>query len=129
MVGKFQSSTVTVKKEPAAVKVDVSRILRTLSDRESFYFYKAVGQPIGEKAVSLADFAKKIEKIDNLSIAFHYYRGDFERWIRDIIGDPVLASRLSLSGRTTLKGEALRKLVFRTVTTRFDEFKVEPNLT
>ena len=61
------------------IEPDVNRILRTLSDQESFYFYKAIGQPTGEKADSLSEFARKIEKIDPVTIAFHYYRGDFGR--------------------------------------------------
>jgi len=32
------------------------------------------------------DFQNKIEKVDTFSIAFYYYRGDFARWIRDVIG-------------------------------------------
>jgi hypothetical protein len=111
--------------EQVPFQVDVNKVLRTLSDQESFYFYKAVGCPIGEKAVSLADFSKKIEKIDNLSLAFHYYRGDFERWARDTLHDPVLSFRLSVRGRTTLKGEALRDFIIQQVRARFDEFKVD----
>ena len=110
--------------EQVPFEVDVNKVLRTLSDQESFYFYKAIGHPIGEKADSLPDFAKKIEKIDNLSLAFHYYRGDFERWARDTLSDPGLAFRLSIRGRTTLKGEALRDFIIKQVRVRFDEFKV-----
>jgi hypothetical protein len=110
--------------EQVPFQVDVNKVLRTLSDQESFYFYKAIGHAIGEKANSLADFAKAIEKIDNLSLAFHYYRGDFERWARDTLGDSVLAFRLSIRGRTTLKGEALRDFIVKQVRARFDEFKV-----
>jgi hypothetical protein len=95
------------------------------SDQESFYFYKVIGHPIGEKADSLPDFAKKIEKIDSLSLAFHYYRGDFERWIKDTIGDSVLAYRLSDGGRPTLKGEALRDFIIQHLRARYNEFKVD----
>jgi hypothetical protein len=113
-----------VAEKPNSTKPDVNKVFRTLSDSESFYFYKAFGKPIGERATSLTDFLKKLEKVDALSIAFHYYRGDFERWIRETIGDPVLASRLSVRGRTVLKGEALRELVVQTIRVRFNEFKV-----
>jgi Family of unknown function (DUF5752) len=110
--------------EQVPFEVDVNKVLRTLSDQESFYFYKAIGHPIGEKAVSLIDFSKKIEKIDVLSLAFHYYREDFEKWARDTLGDPVLAFRLSIRERTTLKGEALREFIIKQVSARFNEFKV-----
>jgi hypothetical protein len=113
-----------VKEKAPSVEPNVDWILRELSDQESFYFYKAVGQPLGEKADCLVDFAKKIEKIDSLSLAFHYYRGDFERWLRDTIGDAVLASKLSVKERTTLKGEALREFINQQVRARFNEFKM-----
>jgi len=111
--------------EQVPFEADVNKVLRQLSDQESFYFYKSLGHPIGEKADSLADFEKKIGKIDPLSLAFHYYRGDFERWARDTLKDPVLAFRLSVRGRTTLKGEALRDFIIKQIRTRFGDFKVE----
>jgi hypothetical protein len=125
MTKKSGESSPSLKKR-LPVEPDVSKILRTLSEEESFYFYKAYGKPIGEKAVSLADFVKKLETIDDLSVAFHFYRGDFERWIKDTIQDPELAAQLSIHGRTTLKGEALRERILNIIRARFNEFKVEP---
>jgi hypothetical protein len=114
-----------VKEKKYLGEPDVNRILRELSEQESFYFYKAIGQPTGEKADSLSDFARKIEKIDPVSIAFHYYRGDFGRWIKDTIGDSVLAYRLSDGERPTLKGEALRGFIIQHLIARYNEFKVD----
>ena len=123
-MAEISSETESCGGEQVPFDVDVNNVLRTLSDKESFYFYKTLGRPIGEKAVSLADFSKKLEKIDVLSLAFHYYREDFERWAKDVLGDPALAFRLSIKGRTTLKGEALREFIIKQVRARFDEFKV-----
>lgn len=106
-------------------QVNINKVLRPLSNQESFYFYEAYDSPIGEKADSLADFVRKIKKIDNLSLAFHYYRGDFGRWARDVIGDPVLAHRLSVRGRITLKGEELRTFIIKQIRTRLDDLKVD----
>jgi hypothetical protein len=113
-----------VKDKNHSGESDVNKILRELSDQESFYFYKAIGQPTGEKANSLSDFARKIEKIDSGSIAFHYYRGDFGRWIKDTIGDSVLSYRLSDRKRQTLNDEALRTFIIQHLTVRYNEFKV-----
>jgi hypothetical protein len=114
-----------VKDKNHSGEPDVNRILRELSEQESFYFYKAIGQPTGEKADSLSEFARKIEKIAPVIIAFHYYRGDFGRWIKDTIGDSVLGYRLSDGERPTLKGEALRGFIIQHLTVRYDEFKVD----
>lgn len=102
-------------------KPNTQRILRTLSDQESFYFYRAVGEPIGERATSLADFQTKIPTVDPLSIAFHFYRGDFARWIKNVIGDSALASELTVRERTTLKGEELRSFIAEKIKTRLSQ--------
>ena len=114
-----------VKDKNHSGEPELNKILRELSEQESFYFYNAIGQPTGEKADSLSDFARKIEKIDPVTIAFHYYRGDFGRWIKDTIGDSVLGFRLSDGERPTLKGEALRGFIIQHLTVRYDEFKVD----
>jgi hypothetical protein len=106
------------------IKADLDRILRNLSEKEKFYFYKGLGQPIDEKASSLTDFAKKIEKIDALSLAFHYYRGDFGRWINYTIGDSVLGYRLNGKEETVLYGEPLRGFLTEHVQKRFNELKI-----
>jgi hypothetical protein len=108
-----------------AIQPDPKKVFRTLSDIESFHFYRAIGEPLNEKANSYTDFLKKLQKIDALSIAFHCYRGDFERWIKETIGDPVLAAQLTVTGRSTLKGEALRNFVVQKVIARFNDFNVK----
>jgi hypothetical protein len=113
-----------VKEKTLSVEPNVDRILRALSEKESFYFYKDVGQPIGEKADSLVDFAKKIEKIDASSLEFHYYRGDFEKWFRDTLGDPELVCLVSVKEPTSLKGEALRNFIKQQMRVRFNDLKM-----
>ena len=114
------------------LKPDLSKMLRTLTETESFHFCRATGrfkfikvQPSGEKANSLADFVKKIRKIDPASLDFHYYRGDFERWLENSVGDLVLASRLSIRRRITLKGEALREFIINQLKKRYNEINVD----
>ena len=106
-------------------KPDKKKIFRTLTDSESFYFYRAIGEPLGEKADSLLDFLNKIQRIDVLSIAFHFYRGDFEQWVKNTLGDPDLASQLTVSERPTLKGEVLRNYVSKRVKARFSYYNVK----
>jgi hypothetical protein len=100
----------------------ISIILRSVSEQEGFHFYKAVGEPTGETAVSLADFAKKMGYVSVQSVNFHFYRKDFEKWIRDVIGDAELALRISRI-RVDLKGEALRNEIIRVVKVRIGKLK------
>jgi hypothetical protein len=103
----------------------VTQILRTVPESEGFHFYSAIGKPTGESAVSLADFVEKLASVDVKSVNFHYPRKDFEKWIREVFGDPELAVRLSRIGRIRMgiQGEVLRNEISRTVKVRLNELK------
>lgn len=101
----------------------VSRILRLVSEQEAFSFYRSIGEPTGENAVSLADFVKKISIVDVRSVNFHFSRKDFEKWIRDVVGDSELALGVSRI-QPNLQDDALRNEIIRTVKKRLNEFKV-----
>lgn len=71
-----------------------ARILRRVGDKEAFYFYSAFGEPTGERASSLLDFAGKIRTVKLESLRFHLQRRDFQNWIEKTIGDSELARRI-----------------------------------
>jgi hypothetical protein len=77
-------------------------------------------QYLGVYANSLKDFTDKIQKIDLKSIEFHLPRKDFELWIHDI-GDPELSKKISLIRGRNLSGENLRKEIYETVKSRYEE--------
>lgn len=103
----------------------VSKVLRSIPESEGFHFYLAIGKPTGETAVSLANFVEKLAAVDVQSVNFHYARKDFEKWIRDGIGDAELAIRLGRIGRIRLgiQGVALKSEVLRVVKVRLNELK------
>jgi len=98
----------------------VSKILRTVSHTEAFHFYREIGQPIGVSATSLSDFHEKIKMVDIKSITFHFKRGDFAKWIREVLGDAELAKRI---GRIWAREEGLRNEIYRVVKKRLDELQ------
>jgi hypothetical protein len=49
------------------------------------------GHYSGETAMSLCSFLRDMGSIDKQSIKFHFDRGDFQKWLRTIIGDEELA--------------------------------------
>jgi hypothetical protein len=88
---------------------DPSEILRTVSPDEAFLFFDDVDRYTGTLATSLADFSNDIRTINPRSVAFHFKRGDFERWVHEILHDATLARRIrkikkSSSGKK-LRGE------------------------
>jgi alpha-amylase len=68
-------------------------ILRTVPYEEGFHFYTAHGSYSGETATGLDAFEKKIQVVPDASIRFHLQRGDFQKWIKDTLGDAELAKR------------------------------------
>ena len=118
-------------RRPVSNNNSASKILRNVTDKEGFHFYLAIGEPTEETAVSLADFAKKLEAVAVQSVNFHYPRKDFEKWIHEIIGDAELALRLGRIGRIHMgiKGEALRNEIVRITKMRLTEIKPPPPAT
>jgi hypothetical protein len=76
------------------------------SNMEDFYFYAGVGRFLGESASDLEEFKEKIARISIESLDFHQERGDFARWIGDIIRDQELAEVIKGLDKA---GEDLRK--------------------
>ena len=99
-----------------------SRILRTVSYNNAFYFCTNIGQYSGELAVSLADFCQKIETINVKSVDFHFKRQDFEEWIRGTLGDVDLANEVNKINKT-IQGEELRVKICQTVERRLTQLK------
>ena len=122
------SATGPAFKSSVLNKKPVSKILRNVPESKGFHFYLEVGEPTRETAVSLADFVEKLASVDVQSVNFHYPRKDFEKWIREVLGDAELALRLSRIGRIRLgiRGEVLRREIIRTVKVRLNELEVQP---
>ena len=68
--------------------------LRVVSHSQGFHFYTAVGDYCGVSAHSLEEFADALQYVCSEAIVFHFERGDFQKWIRYIIGDNELAKRI-----------------------------------
>ena len=68
--------------------------LRVVPHAQGFHFYTAVGNYCGVSAHSLEEFADALQYVCSAAIVFHFERGDFQNWIRDIIGDIELAQKI-----------------------------------
>ena len=100
--------------KPTIVKPTIIKPLRTVSFESGFHFYTATGNYTGITATNLSEFAAKLQIVPAESIAFHFQRKDFQKWIQYAIGDAALAERISrIKGEQTAEG--LRKEILRTV--------------
>jgi len=68
--------------------------LRVVPHAQGFHFYTAVGDYCGVSACSLEEFANALQYVCSEAIVFHFERGDFQNWIRDVIGDAELAQSI-----------------------------------
>ena len=111
-----------VTKKPEVDKATISRIIRTVTRIEGFHFLKGLGDSTGKVAISLTDFSEKIRTVDIRSVNFHFKRGEFEKWIRDTIGDVELSRRIGRI-RKEDHGEKLRNEITQLVKARLEELK------
>ncbi len=68
--------------------------LRVVPYNQGFHFYTAIGHYCGITSTSLGEFANALQYLCSEAIIFHFSRGDFQSWIRNVIGDAELAQRL-----------------------------------
>jgi len=101
--------------------------LRILSHGKGFHFYTAVGDYCGVTVHSLEEFADAIQYVCSESILFHFERGDFQNWIRDVIGDDELAQKIEdiKTCERHLATEYCRKEIAEKVNVRL--FQLEAN--
>jgi hypothetical protein len=72
-------------------KYEVRNPLRAVPPAQGFHFYRAIGCCIGVTSCSLEELAEAVNEVCSDAILFHFERGDFQNWIRDVIGDAELA--------------------------------------
>jgi len=104
----------------------IQKILGNVVFDKAFFFFEDIGKPTGDFAVSLSDFCNKINMIAPNCLAFHLKRGDFEKWIREIVGDTELSKRIGkFKTRKTLwkKDASLRTKLHATVRDRIAELQ------
>ncbi len=87
-------------------------ILRRLSTDKGFTFFYEFARPTDRVAYDLNEFAKTLSSVPWQSLQYHTERGDFERWLSQVLGDKKLAESVkSISGMKFLGEKLRRKLV------------------
>ncbi len=89
--------------------------LKNVPREKAFYFFTSIGNYTGESATSLKEFMEKINEVNVKSLEFHLYRGDFEKWINEVLEDTVLAEEIGKLKEANLTGESLRNQLYMTV--------------
>ncbi len=97
-------------------------ILRIVPFEYGFHFTTDKGVYSGLTATSLEDFSEKLKDVDVDSVTFHYCRGDFQKWIDNILGDKDFANKLCFID-PKISGEQLRKELLKMLDKRITELK------
>lgn len=95
------------------------RILKTVPREKAFYFFTSIGNYTGTSASSLKEFMERIGQVNVKSLEFHLYRGDFEKWITEVLQDAELAGEIRRLQKLSLTGNSLRDQLSFTVSRRF----------
>jgi hypothetical protein len=109
-------------KKAAPNKAPIKNVLRNLASHEAFHFYVGIGKPINKTATSLMDFVEKLRTVDVRSVEFHFQRQDFEKWLKDTVGDDQLSRRIGGIERK-ISGEVLRNEIIKIIKGRVEEIK------
>jgi alpha-amylase len=94
------------------------RVLRTVPREKTFYFFTSIGNYTGESASSLKEFMEKINEVNAKSLEFHLNRGDFEKWISEVLEDGELAGEFKRLQKINPAGDALRNQLYSIVSRR-----------
>ena len=78
-----------------------------------------IDKPLGFSAQSLEEFYRQIKQVTSDSLEFHFYRGDFENWIGEVLKDSELAEAVGNLKADGLKGESLRKALAEAIDAKY----------
>ena len=90
-----------------------------------FHFCLDIGDYTGISADSYEDFLKSIKQVKAKSLSFHDQRGDFQKWVLNILKDKKLAKELENVKDQKLRGQALRNRLYHIVSERLKEMTSE----
>jgi len=112
-----------ITQELAKPELTAKRILRQLPAEKGFTFFTEFARPTKWTVHSLKEFQTSLKEVDVKSIQFHMERGDFARWIRQVVGDEKLADEIANLSDKKLAGDTLRKMILNTVKNRITELE------
>lgn len=106
------------------VDMKTVKTLRTVGEKEVFYFYETIGKPTGQSARNLPDFLDKVKSAKPESLVFHLRRGDFQNWVEKSLGDSELARKLK--NMDSSDSTNVRMSICKAVKNRIKELKEAP---
>lgn len=97
-------------------------ILRDIPYENGFHFFMPDGHYTGETARTLCFFQQDLQRIDIECFQFHFFNGDFQKWLRTTVGDEELAQEIDAVDKNH-SVEALRQKLVDIVQKRILKLK------
>ena len=104
--------------------MDALKTHAIVSEDKKFHFYKEVDKPTGLFANSLKTFYERVGEVGVTSLEFHSARGDFERWVKNVLEDSQLTDELVRIRTSGLKGEDLKREISEAIESRYGNLKM-----
>lgn len=120
VLSNFEAAVLRELEKPEHV---AKRILTNVPAEKGFIFAYEVGKPTKWTAYSLRELYSNLRSVSLKSIRFHEERGDFEKWIRWVIGDNELADKLATEAKSAVIGEENRDRILNSVGQRIKELE------
>lgn len=92
-----------------------------LPESKRFHFHDESGRYLKHAAANLYEFRETLHDLPISSLGYHLQRGDFERWLRDVLHDDELAHRVQKIANRNLQGDVMRQTLLETVIERYEE--------
>jgi len=112
-----------VLRELESPELVAKRILRPPPAGKGFTFFYEFARPTEWTVHSLKELYSALKVVDLKSVQFHMKRGDFERWLRQVVGDDKLSDELVNISSEKLSGEFLRERILEAVEGRIRELE------
>ena len=100
-------------------------LLNNVPLENGFQFFTELGKNTGITANSTVEFAEKLQTVPIQSVTFHFQHKDFQKWLKNTVGDEELAKRIDHIKAGT-QDENLRKDLSKTVQNRIAELQQHP---
>ena len=98
-------------------------ILRRLPTDKGFTFFYEFARPTNVTTHDMFEFARALNMVTIQSLKYHTERGDFERWLSQVLGDKKLAEKISSMTSEKLVGKTLRKRLVAVVEARVKQLE------
>lgn len=92
-----------------------------LPSGKRFYFHDGSGRYLGRVASNLWEFLLNLELLPLDSLQYHLGRGDFARWVGEVLRDQELARWILRLAHRSLAGDELRQTLVAIVRERYNE--------